>query len=101
METNENLDDVKDVLHSINSDSDIVEEDDDSRDATLKIEDNITNDSKMDLDISFPDVSKVKPEPSDFHIDLSFPQPAHIPPEKKKDTRTKKEIEEEEREKMQ
>lgn len=102
MDTNENLDDVKDILNSTNSDSDAMEEDEDSRDAALKIEEGITKEeSKMDLDISFPDVSNAKSESNDFHVELSLPQPPQNPPEKKKDTRSKKEMEEEEREKMQ
>lgn len=103
MDPNESgLDDVKDVLNSTNSDSDVMEDDEDSRDAALKIEENIKKeDSKMDLGISFPEVSNVKLETSDFHVDLSLPQPPQNPPHKKKETKSKKEIEEEEREKMQ
>lgn len=103
MDTNESaLDDVKDVLNSTNSDSDVMEDDEDSRDAALKIEENIIKDDiKMDLDISFPDVSNIKTELSDFHADLSLPQPPQVRPEKKKESKSKKEIEEEEREKMQ
>lgn len=103
METNDSgLEDTKDVLTGTNSDSDVVEEDEDSRDAALKIEENILkDDTKMDLDISFPDVSKVKTETHNFHIDLNLPQPAHNSSEKRKESKSKKELEEEEREKMQ
>lgn len=102
MDTNESgLDDAKDVLNSTNYDSDVIEEDEDSRDAALKIEENIKEDTKMDLDISFPEVSNIKIETNDFHVDLSLPQPPQNPPQKKKETKSKKEMEEEEREKMQ
>lgn len=76
-------------------------DDEDSRDATLKIEENIKEEPKMELDISFPDVSNVKTEQNEIRRDLSLPQPAKNPPEKKKEVKTKREMEEEEREKMQ
>lgn len=103
MDVNESgLDDVKDALNSTNSDSDAIDEDEDSRDAALKIEENILReDTKMDLDISFPDVSNVKLEPTDFHVDLSLPQPPQNAAHKRKEAKSKREIEEEEREKMQ
>lgn len=97
------LDDAKDALNGTNSDSDAMEDDEDSRDAALKIEENILkDDGKMDLDISFPEVSNVKREENAFRVDLSLPQPAQNPSaEKKKESKNKKEMEEEEREKMQ
>lgn len=103
MDINESgLGDTKDVLNGTNSDSDVIDEDEDSRDAALKIEENILKeDTKMDLDISFPEVSNAKPESDNFRIDLNLLQRPQNPPEKKKEIKSKREMEEEEREKMQ
>lgn len=96
------LDDVKDELNVTHSDSDIGDDEEDSRDTALKIEENILkDDTKMDLDISFPDASSVNREPNNFHTNLALLQPAQNPTEKKKENKSKREMEEEEREKMQ
>lgn len=95
------LEQLKDDLNSTNSDSEL--DDEDSRDAALAIEENMLKDDDCELNLSFSDEMKmdIKDEPFDPEMLLQDVPPIMSSNSKKKDTRTKKEIEEEEREKMQ
>ncbi|XP_017781099.1 PREDICTED: transcription initiation factor TFIID subunit 11 isoform X1 [Nicrophorus vespilloides] len=94
------LEQLKDDLNSTNSDSEL--DDEDSRDAALAIEENMLKDDDCELNLSFSDEMKmdIKDEPFDPEMLLQDVPPIMSSNSKKKDTRTKKEIEEEEREKM-
>lgn len=87
---------VKQEFNNTNSDSDAMDEDDDSRDASLAIEDNI----KEEITIEELEMHSLTMTTGRLE-DISLPDPANKPPEKKKEMKSKKEQEEEEREKMQ
>lgn len=92
---------IKTDPHSANSDSDIMDEDDDSREAALAIEENIKEEITVDDNpINYSDATRERKLDS-MMSDISLPHPSNKPPEKKKEIKTKKELEEEEREKMQ
>lgn len=116
------IDQLREDLNSTNSDSDINDDDDDSRDAAMALEENLKRAEIDALNSSKPedipiDIVKheidlkdddVKDEPYVdvcFDDDMMLPEIPALPMSKSykkvKDTRTKKEIEEEEREKMQ
>ena len=96
------LEQLKYDLNSTNSDSDI-DDDEDSRDADLSTEENNRSAAHMRSDALGNDYgigNSVKQEPMDGEIIL--PQASQpMNKEKKKEIKSKKELEEEEREKMQ
>lgn len=89
--------------HSANSDSDAMDEDDDSREAALAIEENIKEEITVDDNpINYSGATRERMLDSMSDISLpGLPHPSNKPPEKKKEVKSKKELEEEEREKMQ
>ncbi|RZC32194.1 hypothetical protein BDFB_002342 [Asbolus verrucosus] len=105
---NKALDQLKYDLNGTNSDSDAMDEDDDSRDVALAIEENIKQEQQQIIQentniYQITSEIHIKDENPYLESDIIMPEASqnNATPVKKKEIKTRKEMEEEEREKMQ
>lgn len=97
------LEHLKYELNSTNSDDDQMEDDEDSKDAVLAIEENILRDGNDDFSTGVVDIKAE--DILDLGSDIILPQASQCQnsniQRQKKELKSRKELEEEEREKMQ